>query len=73
MSANYIISNSISMFRILSLLLIMSFFINVNATADQASPKRVIKILSIDGGGVRGIIPSYILKELETRLPKERG
>ncbi|MGF1673571.1 MAG: patatin-like phospholipase family protein, partial [Rivularia sp. (in: cyanobacteria)] len=28
------------------------------------------KILSIDGGGIRGIIPSIILKEIEQRTQK---
>ena len=30
----------------------------------------MIKVLSIDGGGVRGIIPARILKEIETRTNK---
>ena len=32
---------------------------------------RSIKVLSIDGGGIRGIIPAIILGELEKRLGKE--
>jgi patatin-like phospholipase/acyl hydrolase len=32
-------------------------------------PKKLIKILSIDGGGVRGIVPATILANLESRLP----
>lgn len=32
--------------------------------------KPLIKILAIDGGGVRGIIPAYVLADLEKRLPK---
>jgi patatin-like phospholipase/acyl hydrolase len=32
-----------------------------------------IKILSIDGGGIRGIIPGTILNYLETALQKESG
>lgn len=31
------------------------------------------KILSLDGGGIRGIIPAAILAHLETRLQKEKG
>jgi patatin-like phospholipase/acyl hydrolase len=33
-------------------------------------PNRVIKVLSIDGGGVRGLIPVRILQEIETRTNK---
>lgn len=36
----------------------------VNAT-DAAKPKNPIRVLSIDGGGVRGIIPARLLVELE--------
>lgn len=36
------------------------------------SPKKLIKILSIDGGGVRGIIPALILKALESKLKNKR-
>ncbi len=30
-----------------------------------------IKVLAIDGGGIRGIIPALILSELQKRLGKE--
>jgi patatin-like phospholipase/acyl hydrolase len=30
-----------------------------------------IKVLSIDGGGIRGIIPAVILDELQKRLDKD--
>ena len=33
-------------------------------------PNKVIKVLSIDGGGVRGLIPVRILQEIETRTNK---
>ena len=31
-------------------------------------PSKTVKILSLDGGGIRGIIPALILKEIEKRL-----
>lgn len=34
----------------------------------QTEPKKTITILSIDGGGIRGIIPIKILMEIERRL-----
>jgi len=33
-----------------------------------SSQKKLIKILSIEGGGIRGLIPALILKELESKL-----
>ncbi|MBI1954149.1 MAG: patatin-like phospholipase family protein, partial [Proteobacteria bacterium] len=32
--------------------------------------KKLVKILAIDGGGVRGLIPSIVLQNLESRLSK---
>ena len=32
--------------------------------------KKVVRVLSIDGGGVRGIIPAIILAEIEKRTGK---
>jgi len=32
-----------------------------------------IRILSLDGGGIRGIIPATIMVEIESRLQKNRG
>jgi patatin-like phospholipase/acyl hydrolase len=39
---------------------------------DPTPKRRLIKILSIDGGGVRGIIPALILENLESRLKKKK-
>jgi len=36
-------------------------------------PNSTITILSIDGGGIRGLIPALILKELEERLARRRN
>src|SRR4051794_34389953 len=33
--------------------------------AADSTPRRVIRILSIDGGGIRGLIPARLLVELE--------
>ena len=59
----------------------VSFFINTTAFSShpssqklplsfhqKKSPKKLITILSIDGGGIRGIIPAIILQEIEKRL-----
>ena len=32
-----------------------------------------IRILSIDGGGIRGILPGVIMMRLEEKLQKESG
>jgi patatin-like phospholipase/acyl hydrolase len=34
--------------------------------------RKLIKILSIDGGGIRGIIPALILKEIENKLKNKK-
>ena len=41
------------------------------AETAPAHSETTIKVLSIDGGGIRGIIPAMILVELEKRLKKE--
>ena len=35
--------------------------------------KRTIKILSIDGGGIRGLLPALILKNLINRFSGEKN
>lgn len=39
--------------------------------AERGSTPR-FRILSVDGGGIRGLIPALVLQELETRLRKQR-
>jgi patatin-like phospholipase/acyl hydrolase len=61
-------------------LLILLFFFCTQAVCHDSLPqkhttqpkKKLIKILSIDGGGIRGIIPALILKALESKLKKKR-
>ncbi|WP_052045814.1 patatin-like phospholipase family protein [Candidatus Paracaedibacter symbiosus] len=38
----------------------------------SSSERRTVRILSIDGGGIRGIIPAVILKHIESRLLPDR-
>jgi patatin-like phospholipase/acyl hydrolase len=42
-----------------------------NASAGGSTEKKMLRILSIDGGGVRGIIPATILQYLEEKLQGE--
>ncbi|MBX9804597.1 MAG: patatin-like phospholipase family protein [Alphaproteobacteria bacterium] len=39
--------------------------------APKAPKRRLIKILSLDGGGIRGIIPALILQEIEKKLTRK--
>lgn len=45
----------------------------MQTVGDMAEPKHIITILSIDGGGVRGIIPATILESLERELQELDG
>lgn len=36
------------------------------------SKKKLVKILSVDGGGIRGIIPALILQEIEKKLKRKK-
>lgn len=38
----------------------------------KTKKRKLIKILSIDGGGIRGIIPALILQEIEKKLKKKK-
>lgn len=37
-------------------------------TTSKFAPKKTVRILSIDGGGVRGIIPAIVIAEIEKQL-----
>ena len=39
----------------------------------SSSPKRPLRILSVDGGGIRGIIPLHVLVELERQVKALHG
>jgi uncharacterized protein len=41
--------------------------------ADEANPTDRFRILCVDGGGIRGLIPALVIAELERRLQKEAG
>jgi patatin-like phospholipase/acyl hydrolase len=41
--------------------------------ADAAKPTDRFRILCVDGGGIRGLIPALVIAELERRLQKEAG
>ena len=46
----------------------------VSEASPRKSPKRkFVKILSIDGGGIRGIIPALILQEIEKKLKHKKS
>ncbi|KAI3957186.1 hypothetical protein MKW92_032474 [Papaver armeniacum] len=47
--------------------------VEVSSHTDQMPPSKLITILCIDGGGVRGIIPSTILAFLEAKLQELDG
>lgn len=58
----------------------LTFFQEMNAVkssrpaiTNKLSPsKKLIKILSIDGGGIRGIIPALILQQIESKLKRKQ-
>lgn len=50
----------------LCLLTLLVQWVDINAIAE--AKKRMVTVLSIDGGGVRGIIPARILGHLESKL-----
>lgn len=53
---------------------IFSFSYAAETTPQSAPPKRkLIKVLSIDGGGVVGIIPAMLLTEIEKKLTQKKN
>jgi len=44
-----------------------------SSSSTARSPKRRLRILSVDGGGIRGIIPLVVLAELERRVKETHG
>ena len=38
-----------------------------NGATDHAPPRRPLRVLAIDGGGIRGILPAMVLSDLERR------
>lgn len=53
-------------------LLMPSSFAEVSENKILPPKNKHIRILAIDGGGIRGIIPALILKNLESRLKENR-
>src|SRR5882757_1371814 len=45
---------------------------NLSSVADQ-QPTDKFRILCVDGGGIRGLIPALVIAEMERRIQKERG
>lgn len=39
---------------------------------EKNSKKKLIKVLSLDGGGIRGIIPALILQDIEKKLKRKK-
>src|SRR5690242_11078260 len=60
------------LFKLLSLSLILVILPMKQVSAETRRPydRKIFRVLSIDGGGVRGIIPARILEEIEKRTNK---
>ncbi|MFN7039527.1 MAG: patatin-like phospholipase family protein [Alphaproteobacteria bacterium] len=59
---------SIILYVLLNIFICFNLVGTCHALEMKNSTKQTIKILSIDGGGIRGIIPALILANLESRL-----
>lgn len=51
----------------------MSEVTKISTLTPQVSTRQKIRVLSIDGGGIRGIIPATILAHLEQKLQNKSG
>lgn len=63
---NYIKYLSIKVFVFV---IVCSSYLLTSIRCTYAQERKLIKILAIDEGGVRDIIPEYILNEIESKLP----
>jgi len=58
---------------IITISLFSSLFASAVTVRRPAHHRKVVKILSVDGGGVRGVIPTLILSAIEERLEKKNS
>ena len=51
----------------------MSEITKISTLTPRVSSRQKIRVLSIDGGGIRGIIPATLLAHLEQKLQDKSG